>query len=109
MTTPAAGSRAWIVAGLFALLAAVLVPVFPHFVSPNELSRWAAVVSLVDRGRLSFDPEVFALLGPRFEDVAEREGRLYPNKAPGAGLAAIPGYLAARPLCGPPSGASMRP
>lgn len=109
MTTPAAGSRAWIVAGLFALLATVLVPVFPHFVSPNELSRWAAVVSLVDRGRLSFDPEYFALLGPRFEDVAEREGRLYPNKAPGAGLAAIPGYLAARPLCGPPSGASIRP
>lgn len=109
MTTAAAGSRGRIVAGAWALLALLLVPVFPHFVSPNELSRWAAVVSLVDRGRLSFDPEVFALLGPRFEDVAEREGRLYPNKAPGAGVAAIPGYLAARPLVGPPSRASLRP
>ena len=109
MTTPAAGARAAIVTGLFALLALVVVPVFPHFVSPNELSRWAAVVSLVDRGQLSIDAETFSLLGPRFEDVAERDGRLYPNKAPGAGLAALPGYLAARPFSGPPSEASIRP
>lgn len=108
MTTVSRGSRAGAVTGLFALLALLVVPVFPHFVSPNEMSRWAAVVSLVERGSLSFPPDVAALLGPRFEDVAEREGRLYPNKAPGAALAAVPGYLAARPAAGPPGGGSMR-
>ena len=86
MTTVSSGPGPWVVTGLFALLALLVVPVFPHFVSPNEMSRWArAAVSLVDRGTLSFAPDVAALLGPRFEDVAERDGRLYPNKAPGSG------------------------
>jgi hypothetical protein len=108
MTTLRGSQGTFILTALFALLALLVVPVFPHFVSPNEMSRWAAVVSLVDRGRLSFAPEVAALLGPRFEDVAERDGRLYPNKAPGAGVAALPGYLAIRPVAGSPGAASMR-
>jgi hypothetical protein len=108
MTTVSRGPRPWVVVALFALLALLVVPVFPHFVSPNEMSRWAAVVSLVDRGSLSFPPDVAGLLGPRFEDVAELEGRLYPNKAPGLALAAVPGYLAARPVAGPPGADSMR-
>jgi hypothetical protein len=108
VTTARSDSGAAAVAGLFAFLALLVVPVFPHFVSPNEMTRWAAITSLVDRGRLSFDPKLAALLGPRFEDVAERDGLLYPNKAPGAGLAAIPGYLAARPFVGEPGAASMR-
>lgn len=108
MTTAAGppGSRRLI--GLFALLALVVVPVFPHFVSPNELSRWAAAASLFDRGSLSVAPDLAALLGPRFEDLAERQGRLYPNKAPGAALAALPGYVAARPFAGSPGSESMR-
>jgi len=108
MTTVSGGPRTRVLAGLFALLALLVVPVFPHFVSPNEMSRWAAVVSLVDRGRLSFAPDVAGLLGPRFEDVAERDGRLYPNKAPGAGLAALPGYLAVKPFAGPSGAGTMR-
>ncbi|MCL4809083.1 MAG: hypothetical protein KJ062_15045 [Thermoanaerobaculia bacterium] len=108
MTTLSRGPRSWVVVALFVLLSVVVVPVFPHFVSPNEMSRWAAVVSLVDRGSLSFPPDVAALLGPRFEDVAERDGRIYPNKAPGVALAAVPGYLAARPAAGPPAAGSMR-
>ena len=108
MTTLRRSPGTWSVTGLFALLALLVVPVFPHFVSPNEMTRWAAVVSLVDRGSLSFAPDVAALLGPRFEDVAERDGRLYPNKAPGAGVAAVPGYLAVRPFAGPPGAGSMR-
>ncbi|HRY44952.1 MAG TPA: hypothetical protein P5164_13495, partial [Thermoanaerobaculia bacterium] len=108
MTTAAPGPGVWKVTGLFALLAFLVVPVFPHFVSPNELSRWAAGASLVDRRSLAIAPDVAAHLGPRFEDVAERDGRLYPNKAPGATLAALPGYAAARPFAGPPGPASMR-
>ena len=42
------------------------------------------------------------------EDVAEVDGRLYSNKAPGTALVALPGYLAARPFAGPPSADSLR-
>lgn len=48
------------------------------------------------------------LLGPN-EDLAEVDGRVYSNKAPGAALAGVPGYAAARVLAGPPSASSMRP
>jgi hypothetical protein len=89
------------------LLAVLVVPVFPHFLSPNEVSRWALAASLVE----SRTPEisgVLPLLGPAFEDVSEKDGRVYSNKAPGAALVALPGYLAARPFAGPPSAGSLR-
>ncbi len=93
---------------LYALLAVLVVPVFPHFLSPNEVSRWATAASLVE----TRSPEisgVLPLLGPSFEDVSEKDGRVFSNKAPGAALVALPGYLAARPFAGPPSAASLRP
>lgn len=108
MTTPPAGSRTGIVAGLFGLLALLLVPAFPHFVSPNETTRWALAAALVEEGTLEVTGPA-RLLGPRMEDVAAVDGRLYSNKAPGAALAALPGYLAARPLVGPPSPGALRP
>lgn len=108
MTTAAGppGSRRLI--GLFALLALVVVPVFPHFVSPNETTRWALAAAVVEKGSLEVT-EPARLLGPRMEDVADVGGRLYSNKAPGLALLALPGYLAARPLAGPPSRESLRP
>ena len=101
-------SREGLVAVLYALLAVLVVPVFPHFVSPNELTRWALAASVVERGTLEISG-VAALLGPSFEDVSEKDGRLYSNKAPGLALVALPGYLMARPFVGPPSPASIRP
>ena len=101
-------SRSGAVVGLYALLALLAVPVFPHFLSPNEFTRWALAASLVERGT----PEISSalpLLGPAFEDVSEKDGRVYSNKAPGATLVALPGYLLARPFSGPPSPSSMRP
>ena len=108
MTTVSRGPRPRVVAGLFALLSLLVVPVFPHFVSPNETTRWALAAAVVEEGTLEVTGPA-ALLGPRMEDVAEVGGRLYSNKAPGAALAALPGYLAARPFAGPPSAASLRP
>ncbi|MGZ5429814.1 MAG: hypothetical protein ACXWEX_00265, partial [Thermoanaerobaculia bacterium] len=101
-------SRSGAVVGLYALLALLAVPVFPHFLSPNEFTRWALAASLVERGT----PEISSalpLLGPAFEDVSEKDGRVYSNKAPGATLVALPGYLLARPFSGPPSPSSIRP
>ena len=93
---------------LYALLALLVVPVFPHFLSPNEVTRWAFAASLAERRSPEISP-VLPLLGPAFEDVSVRNGRVYSNKAPGAALVALPGYLLARPFLGPPFGASLRP
>jgi hypothetical protein len=93
---------------LYAALALTVFPVFPHFLSPNEVTRWAFAASIVERGTPEISG-VLPLLGSVFEDVSEKNGRLYSNKAPGAALVALPGYLAARPFAGPPSVASLRP
>ena len=101
-------SRSGAVVGLYALLALLAVPVFPHFLSPNEFTRWALAASLVERGTPEIS-SVLPLLGTTFEDVSEKDGRVYSNKAPGATLVALPGYLLARPFAGPPSPRSVRP
>jgi hypothetical protein len=101
-------SKAGAVVGLYALLALLAVPVFPHFLSPNEFTRWAFAASLVERGTPEVS-SVLPLLGAAFEDVSEKDGRVFSNKAPGAALVAMPGYLLARLLIGPPSASSMRP
>lgn len=93
---------------LYALLALAVFPVFPHFLSPNEVTRWAFAASLVER-RTPEISGVLALLGPSFEDVSVKDGRFYSNKAPGTALVAVPGYLAARSFAGLPSAASLRP
>ena len=107
MTAVRTGSRERVVAALFALLASVVVPVFPHFVSPNETTRWALAAAVVDQRTLEVTGPA-RLLGPRMEDVSEVDGRLFSNKAPGTTLVALPGYAAARPFAGPPSPASLR-
>ncbi|MDL2717131.1 MAG: hypothetical protein PT977_05205 [Acidobacteriota bacterium] len=96
------------VLGLYVLLALLAVPVFPHFLSPNEFTRWAFVASLVEDGTPEIS-RVLPLLGPSFEDVSGKDGRVYSNKAPGAALVSLPGYFLARTFAGPPSAASMRP
>ncbi len=108
MTTAARVPATWRVVGPFVLLALLVVPVFPHFVSPNETTRWALAGGAVEEGTLEVS-RTARLLGPRMEDIAEVDGRLYSNKAPGTTLVALPGYLAARPFAGPPSPTSLRP
>ena len=101
-------SRVAAIGGLYGLLALLAVPVYSHFVSPNELSRWLLAAAIVEEGT----PEVSKyapMLGAGFEDLAAVGGRTYSNKAPGGTLAALPGYLLARPFAGPPSPASIRP
>jgi len=94
--------------GLYALLALLVVPVFPHFVSPNEMSRWATAAALIDLHTFEITPLLPLLGGPVFEDAAEVGGRVYSNKAPGAAIAGLPAYMVARAIVGPPSGATMR-
>jgi len=93
---------------LYALLALLVIPVFPHFVSPNEMTRWATVASLVERHTWEITPLLPLLGGNAFEDASEVDGRIYSNKAPGAALAGLPAYALARVIAGPPSAATMR-
>lgn len=99
--------RAAYVIAAYAVIAAVVIPVYPHFSSPNEFTRWALVSSLVERRTIEVSGAL-GLLGPRFEDLEVIHTRQYSNKAPGAALAALPGYVLARPVAGPPSRENLR-
>jgi hypothetical protein len=102
------GMRSTLVIATYALLALLVVPVYPHFPSPNEFTRWLQVASAVDYGSLEVSPAL-PILGSRIEDLSLVDGRIYSNKAPGLALIAIPGYLMARPFSGAPSRANLRP
>jgi hypothetical protein len=90
------------------MLALILIPVFPHFLSPNEFSRWAAAAAIVDDHTLSVN-RLMPLLGDRLEDLSQVGDRIYSNKAPGLAFVGLPAYAAARAIVGPPSAATMRP
>ncbi|MDD5564366.1 MAG: hypothetical protein PHQ91_11690, partial [Thermoanaerobaculaceae bacterium] len=91
---------------LYALCSLYLLPVFPHFLSANELTRWAGVAGLVERGSLDVTWAT-PLIGPPM-DVARHGANLYPNKAPGLTFLSVPAYLAVRPFLGPPSSGNLR-
>lgn len=101
------GTVAGAVVALYALLALLLFPVYPHFPSPNEVTRWMLDAAIVEHRSIEVT-SLMPIVGDRFEDVAERDGRIYSNKPPGGALASLPGYLLARPFAGPPSAGSMR-
>jgi hypothetical protein len=89
----------------FAFVSAFCVNLFPReragelAQSPNELSRYELVVSIVDRGSLSIGPEL-ARFGDH-EDKSVFRGRFFSNKAPGLSFAGVPVYAAVRRLTGP--------
>jgi hypothetical protein len=98
---------AWTIAA-YALLAVIVIPVYPHFNSPNEFTRWATAAALTEYH--SFEVARFApLLGRDFEDLSVVNGKYYSNKAPGGAMVGLPAYAAARMLTGPPSPETMRP
>jgi hypothetical protein len=96
------------VIALYALIALLVIPVYPHFPSPNELSRWAVAAAIVEHQTLEVS-SLLPLLGGQFEDLAEVDGRVYSNKAPGGVLVGLPAYAIARVFAGPPSPQSIRP
>lgn len=100
------GRRVVVVASYLAI-ALTVFPVFPHFVSPNEFSRWLLAASLIEHGTVEVT-SLAPMFGPRFEDLSELNGRLYSNKAPGAALVGLPGYAAARILVGRPAPGNLR-
>jgi len=102
----ALGASFWPIA-LYAALAVLVVPVFPHFMSPNEFSRWVVAVAVVEFQTVEVTP-VIQTTGIPIDDLSSVEGRLYSNKAPGAALVGLPAYVLARAIVGPPSPQTMR-
>ena len=92
---------------LYALLGLIVIPIFPHFLSPNEFTRWVTAAAIVDDHTFQVN-RYLPLLGDGFEDLSEIDGRVYSNKAPGLAVVGLPGYAAARAVVGPPSPATMR-
>jgi hypothetical protein len=101
-------ARVRLTLALYAVLALLAVPIFPHFVSPNEMTRWATAAAIVDGHTFEITPLLPLLGGNAFEDASEVDGRVYSNKAPGAALIGLPAYAIARAVVGPPSAATMR-
>jgi hypothetical protein len=93
---------------LYALLALLLVPIFPHFVSPNEMSRWATAAALTDFHTFEISRLLPLLGGKTFEDASEVDGRIYSNKAPGGAMIGLPAYALGRAIAGPPTAATIR-
>src|SRR5580765_226086 len=88
---PAQGSRARLaVLAVFAINAIYFTELFPPANNPNELSRFEAVVAVVDHGTFAID-EPLKKYGDH-EDKSVYAGRTYSNKAPGLVFAAIPVY-----------------
>jgi hypothetical protein len=65
-------------------------------------------VAIVDFQTVEVTPVVRAT-GILTGDLAEYNGRLYSNKAPGGALLVVPVYAVARAIFGPPSGETLRP
>jgi hypothetical protein len=76
--------RAGVVLALYAFVMIYVVPVYPHFPSANELSRWATVASLVEHRTLETSWSQ-PLIGP-LVDASRVGDRIYSNKAPGLAL-----------------------
>ncbi|MFO7566070.1 MAG: hypothetical protein R6X02_25725 [Enhygromyxa sp.] len=89
----------WQLAVLLAAVALVLLAAFPYFEqirNANELPRLVQAMSLVEQGEWAIDgpSRRGLLLGP---DVARSpDGRLYPNKPPGASVLGAGAYLLAK-------------
>lgn len=92
---------------LYAVIAVLVVPVFPHFMSPNETSRWVTAAAVIDFHTIEVTPVIHAV-GVRMDDLASYQGRLYSNKAPGGALAGLPAYVIARAIVGPPNPENIR-
>ena len=83
-----------------------LFPWLPALRSPNELSRLYQTRAIVDDHSLSVNQQIArrGMVG----DLSVKDGRYYPNKAPGLSFAAVPAYAALKLVRGGAEGVSDR-
>lgn len=95
-----------VILAIYFFLAIYLLPMFPHGGSANELTRWATVVSLVERGTFEIS-ETEKLIGKNV-DTAKLGNYTYSNKAPGTAILATPFYAVTRIFIGAPDASNIR-
>src|SRR5256885_1758922 len=61
--------RTGLILAAYAVLALLVIPIYPHFVSPNEFTRWALDVAVLEHHSLEVT-SVVAQFGPRFDGLA---------------------------------------
>ncbi|MBA2319057.1 MAG: hypothetical protein H0V93_14950 [Euzebyales bacterium] len=83
---------------LAAVVALVVVPVLQPLMA-QQASRYALTAALADQGTVVIDAYAEYVT----VDRAEREGRLYSDKAPGQPVLGVPAYLAYRAFGGAPA------
>jgi len=91
---------------LYLFCSAYLVPVYPHFVSANELAHWVIVAGLVEHGTL--DERWSEPLIGRLVDSTRSGEAIHSNKPPGLALVSAPGYLIVRAVAGAPNARNLR-
>ena len=91
---------------LYLFCSAYVVPVYPHFVSANELAHWVIVAGLVEHGTL--DERWSEPLIGRLVDSTRSGEAIHSNKPPGLALVSAPGYLIVRAITGPPNPHNLR-
>jgi hypothetical protein len=95
--------KSWsgLVVRLGILIAAVYsFPYFPRLRSAMEMPRLFQTVEMFEHRTFALDASLLKLQGGSMIDVVRAtNGHLYPNKAPGSSLLAIPGYAALRAFC----------
>lgn len=79
---------------------------FPHGGSANELTRWAAAASLVEKG--SFEISWTEDLIGKNVDTARVNDKTYSNKPPGTAVLAAPFYAVTRLFIGAPDASNIR-
>lgn len=95
-----------VILAIYFFLAVYLLPMFPHGGSANEMTRWATVVSLVERG--TFEISATEDLIGKNVDTAKVGGFTYSNKAPGTAILATPFYAITRIFIGAPDASNIR-
>ena len=100
MLRRASGATWWCLVCLWLLAWAVPDP--PGFVSHNERPRLLAGRALVEDGRFDLDAPSVAGVDPGLDVARGRDGRRYPNKAPGTAVLAAATWLVARHAADPP-------
>ncbi|MEZ5346844.1 MAG: hypothetical protein R2681_14935 [Pyrinomonadaceae bacterium] len=93
---------------IYILIAAYLLPLFSAAGSNDDLTRWAATVSLVEKN--SFDISwTKDLIRTDFTDVTKTpDGGIYSNKSPGVTFLSAPFYAIVKVILGKPTPENVR-
>ncbi len=88
------GGKKWAIFGLLLACHVYFLQIYPHFISPNELSRLLLTSAMVDDHSLSVDNAIKRY--GHTQDMASFGGHYYSDKAIGVSVLGIPAFLAMR-------------